>query len=96
MYAYWRFSDAPWYPINFANNVEDGTRGVLTSWPGLPTEEKYFEYFELFLTIQWGHHIWGLLDLVIVRRKLENRYYEWLVHHLLAFTLIFYSAYFNF
>jgi len=31
-----------------------------------------------------------------VRSKYENRFYEWLLHHLLAFTLLFYSSYFNF
>lgn len=33
---------------------------------------------------------------MIVRRKVENKYYEWFLHHLLATTLIFYSIYFNF
>lgn len=97
IYGYLYFRDATWYPLSFSEDkYGDATRGVLHKWPGLPVNEEYYPYFKWFLIVQLGHHTWGLLDLIIVRRKLENRYYEWLTHHLLAFTLIFYSAYFNF
>lgn len=43
-----------------------------------------------------GQHIYALGELILVRRKLENKYYEWLLHHVLAVTLIFYSIFNNF
>jgi len=46
--------------------------------------------------IQLGNHLFTTFELILFKRKEESKFYEWLLHHFMACSLILLSAYFNF
>jgi hypothetical protein len=41
--------------------------------------------------IQLGVHILSVFEMVVIKRKSERKYYEYLLHHFLAASLILFS-----
>lgn len=87
------FYEADWFP--FTRNYSMLKAHSLDEWPNVSTKPGN-EYVLLYYIIQNGNHIYSLIELIFFRRKEEVKFYEWLLHHLLAVNLIFFSAYTNF
>lgn len=41
-----------------------------------------------YFCFQLGVHLFSLFELIIVRRSKERKYYEWMLHHVVAVALI--------
>lgn len=46
----------------------------------------------MFYALQLGVHIFSVFEMVVIKRKNELKYYEQLLHHILAASLIAFSA----
>ena len=55
-----------------------------------------FEGMELFYGIQFGSHLYDLVWQILFVDRKEKKYYEFLLHHLMAWLLIFFSFSLNF
>jgi ceramide synthetase len=87
------FYETSWFPFN--RNFSITNTHSFEEWPEVITKPGS-EHLLLYYIIQHGNHIYSLIDLIIVRRKDEVKFYEWLLHHFLAVNLIIFSAYTNF
>jgi hypothetical protein len=47
---------------------------------------------QIFYNLQLGVHAFSVFEMVVIKRKTELKYYEKLLHHLLAVSLIGFSA----
>lgn len=85
--AYYLFGAEPWFPAMV------GGQGKCTSlydpYPNWP-EAKRTE-LEIFFMIQLGVHVFSVFELVVIKRKTERKFYEILLHHFMASSLIFFS-----
>lgn len=80
-------------PSIFGGKGECG--GILSNYPNYPSDDS--RNFVLFYhLVQFGSHCFSLLDLVVLRRKEEQKFFEYTLHHFMAAGLIFYSGIFNF
>lgn len=41
--------------------------------------------------IQLGVHVFSVFEMMVIKRKTEKKYYEYLLHHFMAASLIFFS-----
>lgn len=87
LYFYWDFA---WNPFVGEHHIRESL--MFNNWPQWPVEK----YMEEFIIIQLGNHLFSTFDLIFFRRKEEPKFYEWMLHHFMACTLILYSALFNF
>ena len=46
----------------------------------------------MFYALQLGVHIFSVFEMMVIKRKTELKYYEKLLHHILAASLIAFSA----
>jgi ceramide synthetase len=68
---------------------------VLTdNYPYYP-EGPGTEYIQPYIILQLGNHLFSLIELMIFRRKDELKFYEFMLHHFLAVTLIIFSSKMN-
>lgn len=46
----------------------------------------------MFYALQLGVHLFSVFEMMVIKRKTELKYYEKLLHHILAASLIAFSA----
>ncbi len=56
-------------------------------WPSQAVAPK----IEIFYMVQLGIHFFSMIEIVTIRRKTDRKYYEFLLHHFMATTLILFS-----
>ncbi|KRX00804.1 hypothetical protein PPERSA_01983 [Pseudocohnilembus persalinus] len=93
VYGFYYFKDMAWFPLDFKENYYN--TGVMDDFPSVQQNEL-FPYIQFYIIVQFGHHVYALIELIFVRRHIEPKFQEWLLHHTLAFTLLFYSNFNNF
>ena len=45
--------------------------------------------------IQLGVHFFSVFEMIVIKRKTERKFYEYLLHHFVAATLILFSMMYN-
>lgn len=46
---------------------------------------------EIYFMVQLGIHLFSIFEMILIKRNTERKYYEYLLHHFIATTLIFFS-----
>ena len=86
--AYYWFYEEDWFP-NYL-----GGRGycynIYKNYPNWPNS-SIAPRLETFYMLQLGIHIFSIFESVAIRRKHYRKYYEFLLHHFIATTLILFS-----
>jgi len=45
----------------------------------------------MYFMIQLGVHLFSVFEMIVIKRKTERKFYEYLLHHFVAATLILFS-----
>lgn len=45
----------------------------------------------MYFMIQLGVHVFSVFEMIVIKRKTERKFYEYLLHHFVAATLILFS-----
>lgn len=84
--AYYLFKDEPWFPSII------GGAGKCTSiydhYPDWPVQKR--TDLEVFFMIQLGVHVLSVFEMVVIKRS-DRKFYEYLLHHFMAASLILFS-----
>jgi len=64
---------------------------IFEGYPAIPN----LPYLRIYYLIQLGNHLSSVLEQLLYKRC-DLKFYEYLLHHYLAFVLIFYSYYFHY
>ena len=62
---------------------------IYLNYPDWPVQKR--TELEVFFMIQLGVHVLSVFEMVVIKRKSERKYYEYLLHHFLAASLILFS-----
>lgn len=89
--CYCLFSNEPWFP-NWAGG-SGKCENIFLNYPAIPSSKK--NQLEIFYAFQLGVHISSVFEVMIMKRKTELKYYEKMLHHILAASLIAFSAMIN-
>lgn len=85
--AYYLFSGEPWFPAMVGGHGK--CTNIYDHYPNWP-EAKRTE-LEIFFMIQLGVHVFSVFEMIVIKRKSERKFYEYLLHHFMAASLIFFS-----
>lgn len=86
--SFYLFSSQPWFP-NWVGGK--GTcQNTYLAYPSIPVRNK--NELEIFYCLQLGVHVFSVFEMMVIKRKTELKYYEKLLHHILAASLITFSA----
>lgn len=86
--AFVLFRQEPWFPnwVGGSGKCEN----IFMNYPAIPSAKK--SELEMFYALQLGVHLFSVFEMVALKRKTEQKYYEKLLHHMLAASLIGFSA----
>lgn len=45
----------------------------------------------MYFMLQLGVHLFSVFEMIVIKRKTERRFYEYMLHHFVAATLILFS-----
>jgi ceramide synthetase len=84
--AYILFRDEYWFPSIVGGCGECAQ--IYRDYPNWPTNTANLE---MYFMIQLGVHIFSVFEMIVIKRKTERKFYELLLHHFVAATLILFS-----
>ena len=61
------------------------------NFPNWPENEGTRLKIEIYYMIQLGIHFFSLFEMVVIKRKTELKFYEYVLHHSIAVSLILFS-----
>jgi hypothetical protein len=59
---------------------------IYDNYPDWPNSKR--KEMEIFFMVQLGVHIFSVFEMVVIKRKTERKFYEYLLHHFVAASLI--------
>ncbi len=86
--AYMLFREDYWFP-----GMVGGCGSCLQiykeypNWPSTSTKN-----LEMYFMIQLGIHFFSLFEMIVIKRKIERKFYEYMLHHTVAASLILFST----
>lgn len=86
--ALFMFRGEPWFPVWLGGS--GSCKNIYSSYPNIPPQNEHS--ILVFYSIQLGVHIFSVFEVIVIKRKTDLKYYENLLHHLLAASLIAFSA----
>ena len=86
--AFVLFRDQSWFPGWVGG--KGSCQNIYREFPDIPQDKRV--EMELFYAFQLGVHIFSVFEMVVIKRKTAQKYYEMLLHHMLAASLIVFSA----
>lgn len=84
--AYYLFRREPWFPSIVGG--EGKCTSLYDHYPNWPVEKR--TELEVFFMIQLGVHVLSVFEMVVIKRQ-ERKFYEYLLHHFMAASLILFS-----
>ena len=87
IYSYWTFRNEYWFPSMAGGCGECG--GIYKDYPNWPPNLR--SSMEMYFNIQLGVHLFSVFEMIVIKRKKERKYYEFLLHHFMAASLILFS-----
>ena len=85
--CYGIFREEHWFPM-WAGGC-GSCRQIYDSYPNWPEHKR--PALEGYFMFHLGVHLFSVVELLVFRRGKERKFYEWLLHHSVAATLILFS-----
>jgi ceramide synthetase len=85
--AYALFRNEYWFPSIVGGCGACGQ--IYKEYPNWPTDSA--AKLEMYFMIQLGVHVFSVFEMIVIKRKTERKFYEYLLHHFVAATLILFS-----
>ena len=63
---------------------------IFKDYPNWPEDSRF--KLELYFMIQLGIHFFSLFEMIVIKRKTELKFYEYVLHHSVAVSLILFSS----
>lgn len=63
---------------------------IYKDYPNWPAGSR--SKLEMYFMIQLGIHFFSLFEMVVMKRKTERKFYEYVLHHSVAVSLILFST----
>ena len=82
--AYVVFREEPWFPSMIGGAGQ--CSNLYDDYHDWPTNKR--TELEVYFTLQLGVHIFSVFELVVIKRKTDRKFYENLLHHFVAASLI--------
>lgn len=86
LYCYFAFRQEYWFPQSAGG--EGSCNLIYRDYPDWPASRR--SEMEAYFCFQLGVHVFSLVELIFARTN-DRKYYEWMLHHTVAVTLIFFS-----
>lgn len=86
--SFYLFREEPWFPDWVGGSGK--CQNSYMDYPSLPSSKQ--DTIEIFYYLQLGVHLFSVFEMMVIKRKTELKYYEKLLHHILAASLIAFSA----
>ena len=87
LYSFYYFRQESWFPASVGGQGSCGN--IYEDYPDWPTDLR--PEIERYFCFQLGVHTFSVFELIAIRRSTERKYYEWMLHHSVAATLILFS-----
>jgi ceramide synthetase len=87
VFAYYLFRDQYWFPSIVGGCGQCGQ--IYKEYPDWPKGSA--SKLEMYFMIQLGVHLYSVFEMIVIKRKTERKFYEYLLHHFVAATLILFS-----
>lgn len=85
--AFVLFREEYWFPTLVGGSGK--CEKMYKEYPNWPSDKR--PELEMFFMIQLGVHIFSVFEMIVIKRKTERKFYEYLLHHFVAATLILFS-----
>lgn len=84
--SYLTFRQEPWFPL--AVGGCGSCEKIYQDYPNWPKNKR--PELEIYFCFQLGVHMYSIFELVIFKKN-DRKYYEWMLHHFMAASLILFS-----
>ena len=81
------FSSEYWFPT--ATGGQGACSRIYEEYPNWPSTMR--NELEIYFMFHLGVHLFSIFELILVRRGKERKFYEWMMHHSVASSLILFS-----
>ncbi|CAD8188384.1 unnamed protein product [Paramecium octaurelia] len=88
LFAFFTFRDEKWFPKEFGGS---NFKETLYDFPNIPENP----WVPIYYMVQASSHVHALLLLMVYGTKIELKYWEYLLHHSLAVSLLYFSTMYN-
>lgn len=88
IFAYYLFRQEYWFPSIVGGCGDCGS--LYKHYPDWPPGDVRGN-MEMYFNLQMGVHIFSVFEMIVIKRNKERKFYEYLLHHFVAASLILFS-----